>query len=45
MINNSIIPILIIIFSLLIIFYILNFKKNNIYKKYIEEFNIIDENN
>ena len=45
MINNSIIPILIIIFSLLIIFYILNFKNNNMYKKYIEEFNIIDKNN
>ena len=33
------IPILIFIFSLLIIFYILNLKKNNIYKNYVKKFN------
>ena len=39
MLNNFIIPILIFIFSLLIIFYILNLKKNNTYKNYVEKFN------
>lgn len=39
MLNNFIIPILIFIFSLLIIFYILNLKKNNIYKNYVKKFN------
>jgi len=38
MFNKSIIPILIIIFSLLIIFYILNEKRNNIYKQHVQKF-------
>jgi hypothetical protein len=45
MLNNFIIPILIVIFSLLIIFYILNKKKNNIYENYVKKFdsdNIIE---
>ena len=45
MLNSSFIPILIIIFSLLIIFYILNLKNYNIYKDYIQEFNIVNGNN
>ena len=42
MLNNFIIPILIIIFSLLIIFYIINIKKNNIYDNYVKKFNSVN---
>lgn len=45
MFNKSIIPILIIIFSLLIIFYILNEKRNNIYKHHVQKFIHYNENN
>jgi hypothetical protein len=38
MLNNTIIPFLIIIFSLLIIFYILNIKKKNLYKTNVKKF-------
>jgi hypothetical protein len=45
MLNNSFIPILIIIFSLLIIFYLLNVKNYNVYKDYIQKFDIVNKNN